>query len=220
MSSAETFVTCRNWQGLEICDLGGSGLVFFVCFLVLFRPGADSAMFSGLLISRSTFCQKSIAAVFESKLNPIILLWSVARDKLARCQKQFQEGFFSSKQKADKKDSHHSKGTWYEMRLQKPYSWISCRSYLSTRQSKCRAQPTQRSHAVNFDSWLILYRTWAREHPCRSDANPFSLRLRISWPAMSWCKSVKRLDLLVVCRVCWLDVTVHNVTRASTLSCF
>lgn len=43
-------------------------------FVFRLRPGAESAIFSGLLIKRSTFCQNSVAALFESKLNPMFLL--------------------------------------------------------------------------------------------------------------------------------------------------
>lgn len=40
-------------------------------FVRLLRPGDERAIFSGLLINRSIHCHKSIAASFESKLNPI-----------------------------------------------------------------------------------------------------------------------------------------------------
>ena len=46
-------------------------------FVLRFLPGAERAMFSGLLINLSTLCQKSVAASFESKLKPMFLLWSV-----------------------------------------------------------------------------------------------------------------------------------------------
>lgn len=38
------------------------------------RAGEDSAIFSGLLTNLSTHCQRSSAASFESKLNPITFL--------------------------------------------------------------------------------------------------------------------------------------------------
>lgn len=174
MSSAVTFVTCRNWQGWEICDLGGSGFCF-VCFVFRFRPGADKAMFSGLLVRRSTFCQNSVAALLESKLNPIILLWSVCKGEEIKKNRVMSETSSRKAQtKEERKKSHRLKGTSCGTRLRRLYSWTNCRSYLSTVRSRFHVPPAQRSHAVNFDSSLILYRTSTRERPCKSAANPFS----------------------------------------------
>lgn len=183
MSSAETFVTWENWQGREIWDFGGRGFCFIV-FVLRLRPGADRAMFSGLLINLSTFCQNSIAASFESKLKPMTLLWSVLRNNKWWCHETFPGKFKTTE------ITHHLKGTLCEMLCQKPYNWTSCRLYLSTKRNMFHARLRQKLRAVNFDSLPSLYRTSAREHPCRSSANPSSLCLHTGLPAMNWCKSV------------------------------
>ena len=178
MSSTDTFVTCRNWQGREIWDFDGKGLGFIV-FVFRLRPGAERAIFSGLLIKRSTFCQNSVAALLESKLNPIILLWSVDADDVR----------WNSWKVSAMLLTYPSTDTSCGRRVAKLYSWTNCRLYLSTKQSMFRVPLTQRLHAVNFDFWLILCRTSALEHPCTAIANPSSLCLRINLQALSWCKS-------------------------------
>jgi hypothetical protein len=76
VSFAVTWVTWRNWQGWEICDFGARAWGFGLFWVLRLRPGADRAMFSGLLINFSRWVQRSRAAELESKLKPITFLWS------------------------------------------------------------------------------------------------------------------------------------------------
>lgn len=72
-----TLVTCENWQGCEICDFCGNGAGFGSFFCLRLRPGTLKLIFSGSLINRSMAVHISCAASFESKLNPITLVWSL-----------------------------------------------------------------------------------------------------------------------------------------------
>lgn len=83
-SEAETLVTCENWQGCDICDFCGNGAGFgrFCCLRL--RPGTLNDIFSGLLINRSIATQISCAASFESKLNPMTLVWSMKLRKVEK----------------------------------------------------------------------------------------------------------------------------------------
>ena len=172
-----TFVTCKNWQGFDIWDFGGSiiGLLFFLNRF--FRPGEDSAMFSGLLISFSTHCQISMADSSESKLNPIIFRWSVDEECLCLIMWFLIDVYLMTYQMKD---------TLYEMLDQLICNWTNCQLYLSIMRNMFHVQLIQKLLLVSNENVLILYHTIKLEFLCTQDANLSYVFLHISLQVKNW----------------------------------
>lgn len=191
-----TLVTCRNWHGWDICDFGGNGAGFgrFCCFR--FRPGTLNEIFSGSLIKRSMDDHISRAAWFESKLNPMIFVWS----KMAGNWK-YMDGvrwldwcliFFRTQWIFDCSNSYQLISTWCGMQDQQHDNLIDCQWYPAIVQSTIHAPPIwMLLGALSVNGPILCH---AKELECQwnVNANHFCPHSRRHWPMRDKRITVKR----------------------------